>query len=87
MTSISKAKKGSATGWILFLLTLLLLSFAAMPGFDRYSVWADRALIAVRLTIVLALSIIVVHEKISGEGGTRKAGSLMQRCRRWFYDE
>lgn len=74
-------------GWVLFLLTLLVLSFAAMPGFDKYSVLADRALIAIRLSIVLLVSIIVVHERISGAGRGHKSESLMQRGRRWFYDE
>jgi hypothetical protein len=43
MTSAAKAKKGSVAGWIIFLATLVLLSFAAMPGFDKYPVLAGRA--------------------------------------------
>jgi cobalamin synthase len=87
MATSSKTKKGSATGWILFLVTLLVLSFAAMPGFDKYSVLADRALIAVRLSLVLALSVLIVHERIFGNSRGDISGSLMQRCRRRYYGE
>lgn len=87
MTATTKAKKGSATGWIIFLATLLLLSFAAMPGFDKYSVVADRVMIAVRLSLVLALSVLVVRERFSGDDRVGRGGSLLQRCRHWFYDD
>jgi len=36
---------------------------------------------------VLAVSILVVQERISGSDHGRSGESLMQRCRRWFYDE
>jgi len=87
MAISAKAKKGSATAWIVFLATLLLLGFAAMPGFERYSVFADRALIAIRLSLVLALSILVVRERVSVRGGVGPNDSILQRCRRWFYGE
>jgi len=84
--------KGKAGGWILFLACLFLLSFAAST---RYSKTADLALISFRLTILLILSVVVVRErwKYSRESGggdvhrkTEIAG-IMQRLRRWFYDE
>ena len=43
------------------LATLLVLSFAAMPGFEKYSVVADRLLVADALKLVLALSVLVVR--------------------------
>jgi uncharacterized membrane protein len=85
MTAASK--KGSATGWIVFLATLLVLSFAAMPGFETVSRFADRALIAVRLSLVLALSVLVVREKFFAAGGAYDRKSLLQRARRWYYDQ
>ena len=66
---------------------MLALSFAAVPGFQRYSTVADHVLIAVRLTIVVGLSILVVHERWFREPGADAGQNLLQRCRRWFYDE
>jgi hypothetical protein len=87
MARTAKAKKGSAAGWMIFLATLLVPSFAAMPGFDQYSVVADRATIAVRLTLVLTLSILVVRERFSADTRVDKSSSPLQRCRHWFYDD
>jgi len=87
MATTAKTRKGSAAGWIIFLATILVLSFAAMPGFDKYSVIADRTLIAVRLSLVLALSVLIVRERFSGSNRLDRGGSLLQRCRRWFYDD
>ncbi len=81
----SNSGKRNLTGWMLFLATLLLLSFAAQPGHEEFSVVADRSLVAVRLSLVLALSVLVVRERFSG--GRQHSGDLLQRCRRWFYDE
>lgn len=80
------ARKHTLTGWILFLFTLLVLSFAAMPGHETFSAVADRLLIAVRLSLVLALSLLVVRERFGGASQARDE-NLLQRCRRWFYDE
>jgi hypothetical protein len=63
------------------------LSFAAVPSLHSFSVVADRALVAVRLSIVLALSVRVVREKFFGGSQHREQVSVLQRCRRWFYDE
>jgi uncharacterized membrane protein len=87
MTASAKAKKGSVTGWTLFLATLLVLSFAAMPGYEAYSVVADRMLIAIRLSLVLALSVLVLRERFSNTEGAHSTDSFMQRFRRWYYDE
>jgi len=81
------ARKKSLIAWIVFVATLLVLSFAAMPNFDRYSIFADRALIAIRLSLVLALSILVLQEKFSAACGADRGGSLLQRMRRWYYDD
>ena len=83
----SKAKKGSATGWILFLATLLVLSFAAMPGFEKYSVVADRTLIAIRLSLVLSLSVLAVRNWMSSNPSSYKDAGLLKRLRAWYYDE
>jgi hypothetical protein len=87
MATAAKAKKGSATGWIIFLTTLLVLSFAAMPGFDRYSGVADRLLIATRLSLVLALSVLAVRNWMSSSPSTYKDTALLKRLRAWYYDE
>jgi len=79
MATSANAKKGSAGGWFLFLATLLLLSFAALPGFEKYSTFADEALIAIRLSLVLALSILVVRERFSAPGGVYSKKSLPGR--------
>jgi hypothetical protein len=87
MASAAKAKKGSATGWIFFLATLLVLSFAAMPGFEKYSVVADRLLVATRLSLVLALSVLAVRNWMSSNPSTYKDTNLLKRLRGWYYDE
>jgi hypothetical protein len=87
MASVAKAKKGSATGWILFLGTLLVLSFAAMPDFEKYSVVADRLLVATRLSLVLALSVLAVRDWVSSNPSTYKDTALLKRLRAWYYDD
>jgi hypothetical protein len=76
---------GKLVGWILFLATLLVLSFAAAPGHTAFSTAADRILVGVRLSLVIALSVLVVQERLTSGAGA--SGNLLQRCRRWFYDE
>ncbi len=87
VASAAKAKQGSATGWTFFLATMLVLSFAAMPGFDKYSVVADRLLIATRLSLVLALSVLAVRNWMSSNPSKYKDSSLLKRLRVWYYDE
>ena len=70
-----------------FLATLLVLSFAAMPGFERYSVVADRLLVATRLSLVLALSVLAVRNWMSSNPNTYKDSGWLKRLRGWYYDE
>ena len=79
------ARKETLGGWSAFVATLLVLSFASMPGHQAFSTLADRLLIAVRLTLVLVLSVLVLQERF-GSGG-HGGGDILRRCRRWFYDE
>ena len=51
--------RGKAVAWTLFLGSLLLLSLAA----TLYSRAAEAALISVRLTLLMVLSILVVRER------------------------
>jgi hypothetical protein len=84
--------RSKATGWAIFLLCLLVLSFAAT---SRYSKTADLLLICVRLALVAGLSILVVHERwtyrgassVGDPGANSRGGSILQRFRRWYYDE
>jgi len=78
--------------WALFLLCLLLLSFAATTPYSRT---ADLALISLRLALIAVLSILVVRERWRHPDGQRKdtppssdrCDTLLQRCRRWYFDE
>jgi hypothetical protein len=84
--------KHKAVGWALFLGCLLLLSFAAATP---YSHSADLALISVRLAIVVILSTLLVRERWRhrddvrqrGKGGSDANDTMLQRFRRWYYDE
>ena len=85
---------GSKTaGWALFLGCLFLLSFAAATP---YSKSADLALISLRLAIVVVLSVLVLRERWRHRDDlqrrasrpTSEAGdSILQRFRRWYYDD
>jgi len=78
-------------GWTLFVATLLLLSLGASP----YHKVADTALIALRLSLVLVLSILVVWERWNHRRGVppqrgqpQDVGeSILQRLRHRYYDE
>ena len=85
--------RGKFSGWIVFLAVLLLLSFAATPSF-RYSRTADLGLIAVRFSLVILLSVLVVREKWmhrnDPDNRQIKSGTndtILQRLRRWYYDD
>jgi hypothetical protein len=78
--------------WILFLASMLFLSLAATP----YSRTADLALITLRLTLVIVLSVLVVRERWRGRAesagkaapaGTDVGDHFLQRCRRWYRGE
>lgn len=83
--------KGKFGGWILFIACLLLLSFGATP----YHKLADTALITVRFSLVLLLSVLLVRERWNhrhdfpgGRGRPADRGdSILQRVRRWYYDD
>ncbi len=85
--------KGKLTGWAIFLAVLLLLSFAATPSF-KYSRTADLGLMAVRFSLVILLSILIVREKWKHRDDTDHSPArsptnetILQRIRRWYYDE
>ena len=85
--------RGMVGAWALFFLCLLLLSFAATTP---YSKTADVALISLRLALVAVLSILVVRERWRHRDDRQQpptrpksdAGdTILQRFRRWYYDE
>jgi hypothetical protein len=78
--------------WALFLACILFLSLAATP----YSRTADVALITLRLTLVIVLSVLVVRERWRSRheppGKAAPSGSdvgdhFLQRFRRWYRGE
>jgi hypothetical protein len=78
--------------WTMFLASILFLSLAATP----YSRAADAALISLRLTLLIVLSILVVRERWRSRhelpGKVAPAGSdvgdhFLKRCRRWYRGE
>ncbi|MGA2903685.1 MAG: hypothetical protein ABSD98_07630 [Candidatus Korobacteraceae bacterium] len=85
--------RSKKAGWIVFLGCLLLLGFAATT---RYSKTADLAVIGLRLTVLVALSVVMVRELWKRQHGPpvqdvhrqRERGNLLlRRLRCWFYDE
>ena len=77
--------KGRLTGWIMFLSVLLVFSIAALPGHAAFSAAADRAFVAVRLSLVIAISVLVVQQRLTP--AARVSGSVLRRLRGWFYDQ
>lgn len=84
--------RGKVLAWTLFLGSLLFLSLAATP----YSRAADAALITLRLTLLIVLSVLVVRERWRNRqevsGKTATAGSdvgdhFLRRFRRWYHGE
>lgn len=83
-------QSGKLGGWILFVVCLLLLSLGA----SSYHKAADIALISIRLSLVVVLSVLIVRERwshrhdVPGERGTLHnfGESILQRFRRWYYD-
>jgi hypothetical protein len=76
----------------MFLASLLFLSLATTP----YSRTADAALITLRLTLVIVLSVLVVRERWrnrheplgkAAPAGCDAGDSILQRCRRWYRGE
>ena len=54
------AREGTLDGWILLVATLLVLSYAGMPGREALSTLADRLMVVIRLNLVLALSVLIL---------------------------
>lgn len=80
--------RGNATAWIVFLFSLLVLSLAATPYWRA----ADQLLIAIRLSIVVAISVLFVRAKWrhreSGERPPSDRGdSFLLRMRRWYHGD
>ncbi len=79
--------KSNATAWIIFLISLLVLSLAATPYWRA----ADQLLIAVRLSLVLAASVIFVRARWRRRGNAAPpadhAESFLLRLRRWYHGE
>jgi hypothetical protein len=88
--NVARRKKNFG-GWIAFVAVLLVFSLGASP----YHKIADSALIAVRLSLVLLLSALVIWERWNhrrdvpgGRGSPYDRGeSILERMRRWYYDE
>ncbi len=85
--------RGKLSGWAIFLAVLLLLSFAATPSF-KYSKTADLSLMAVRFSLVILLSVLVVREKWKHRDDPDRPhpksdapDTVLQRFRRWYYDD
>ena len=81
--------RGKVGAWTVFLLCLLLLSFAATT---HYSKTADLALISLRLALLVVLSILVVRERWRHRDDrlhpkSDAGDTILQRFRRWYYDE
>ena len=83
--NVKATRKGKPTGWIMFLSVLLVFSMAATPGHSAFSAAADRALVAVRLSLVIAISVLVVQQRLTP--GARRSGSVLRRMRAWYYDQ
>ena len=84
--------KKKVLAWALFLTSILFLSLAATP----YSRTADAALITVRMTLIIVLSVLVVRERWRNRHESARNGAptgsdigdhFLQRCRRWFRGE
>ncbi len=78
--------------WSLFLASILFLSLAATP----YSRTADAALITLRLTLLIVLSVLVLRERWGNRhespgaaaSGTSDVGDqFLRRFRRWYRGE
>jgi Sec-independent protein secretion pathway component TatC len=81
--------KRNATAWIAFLVSLLVLSLAATPYWRA----ADQLLIAIRLSIIILISVLFVRarwrHRDSSETPTAgdRGDSFLLRLRRWYHGE
>jgi len=62
------AREGTLGGWIALVATLLVLSYASIPGREAFPTLADRLMVAIRLNLVLALSILTLASSGHGMG-------------------
>ena len=79
--------KRNATAWFIFLVSLFVLSLAATPYWRA----ADQFLIAIRLAIIVVISILFVRarwrRRDSEERPSDRGDSLLLRLRRWYHGE
>jgi Sec-independent protein secretion pathway component TatC len=75
------------SAWLIFLLSLLVLSLAATPYWRA----ADQLLIAVRLSIIVLISILFVRSRSRRRDtetpSSDRGDSLLLRLRRWYHGE
>jgi len=83
------ATKSNTTAWTTFLLSLLVLSLAATPYWRA----ADQLLIGIRLSIVVAISVLIVRAQRRPRDPNApstphdRGDSLLLRLRRWYHGE
>jgi Sec-independent protein secretion pathway component TatC len=79
--------KDVKSAWLIFLISLLVLSLAATPYWRA----ADELLIAVRLSIIVLISIVFLRarwrRRDSEAPPSDRADSLLLRLRRWYHGE
>ena len=81
--------RSNATGWFVFLASLLVLSLAATPYWRA----ADQLLIAIRLSIIVVISVLFVRARwrrgeATGPAPSADRGdSFLLRLRRWYHGE
>jgi hypothetical protein len=81
-------KNSSTTAWATFLLALLVLSLAATPYWRA----ADQLLIVLRLSIIVAASVLFLRtnwRRRDPEARVKsdRGDSLLLRLRRWYHGE
>lgn len=80
--------KRTFTPWFIFLISLLVLSLAATPYWRA----ADQLLIAVRLSIIVIISVLFVRARwrrgdSAAHSSPDRGDSLLMRLRRWYYGD
>ena len=89
MDSKNTPRGGRLRGWILLVACLLLLSLGATSSYHKL---ADTALIAIRFSLVMVLSALVLRERWKHRHGRARDSqdpgeTVFERMRRWYYDE
>jgi uncharacterized membrane protein len=80
--------KRTFTAWFIFLISLLVLSLAATPYWRA----ADQLLIAVRLSIIVIISVLFVRAQwrrrdSAADSSPDRGDSLLMRLRRWYHGD